>query len=125
MTTLPPLPGPLPPPTRDPRDTGRAHPEDVLALLWEEHRRAPYPDGFRGVDVEGVELILLDADVAGLVLRELDGGLDDDGVATLWACLADLDRVVPVINSAYCASYFAKLRTLARIAAARYLPAAT
>ncbi|MFV6026875.1 hypothetical protein [Streptomyces sp. NPDC056264] len=125
MTTLPPLPGPLPTPIQDPRDTGRAHPEDVLALLWEEHRRAPYPDGFRGVDVEGVELILLDADVAGLVLRELDGGLDDDGIATLWACLADLDRVVPVINSAYCASYFAKLRRLARLAAARYLPAAT
>ncbi|MET7759159.1 hypothetical protein ABZT27_31300 [Streptomyces sp. NPDC005389] len=106
-------------------DTSRAHPEDdALARLWEEHRRALYPDSFRGIDLEGVELILLDADVAGLVQRELDGGLDDRGVATLWACVADLDKIAPVISSEYCAWYFARLRTLARLAAARYIPTA-
>ncbi|MFF4370629.1 hypothetical protein [Streptomyces sp. NPDC001594] len=35
--------------------------EERLAGLWEEHLRAPYPDGFRGVGIAGVELILLDA----------------------------------------------------------------
>ncbi|MFF3842576.1 hypothetical protein [Streptomyces sp. NPDC001930] len=106
-------------------DTSWAHPEDQLARLWEEHGRALYPDSFRGVDVEGVELILLDADVAGLVQRELNGGLDDRGIAILWACIADLDKIVPSINSEYCASYFAKLRTMAKLAAARYIPTAT
>ncbi|MFD7451568.1 hypothetical protein [Kitasatospora sp. NPDC059827] len=106
-------------------DMSRAQPEDRLARLWEEHRCALYPDSFRGVDIEGVELILLDADVAGLVRRELDGGLDNSGIAMLWACIADLDKVVPLINSEYCASYFARLRTLARLAAARHIPTAT
>ncbi|WP_234443591.1 hypothetical protein [Streptomyces sp. NRRL B-24484] len=100
-------------------------PEDRLAPLWEEHRRALYPDSFRGVDIEGVELILLDADVAGLVQRELNGGLDDSGISMLWACIADLDKIVPLINSEYCVSYFAKLRTMAKLAAARYIPTAT
>ncbi|MFF4010781.1 hypothetical protein [Streptomyces sp. NPDC001717] len=36
-------------------DVSGAQPEDRLARLWEEHRRAPYPDGFRGIDVEGVK----------------------------------------------------------------------
>ncbi|MGW2017677.1 hypothetical protein [Streptomyces sp. NPDC001927] len=100
-------------------------PEELLARLWEEHRRALYPDSFRGVDIEGVELILLDADVAGLVLRELNGGLDDSGIAILWACIADLDKIASLINSQYCASYFARLRTMAQLAAARHLPTAT
>ncbi|MFJ1704665.1 hypothetical protein [Kitasatospora sp. NPDC088346] len=106
-------------------DPSRAVPDDRLARLWAEHRRALYPDSFRGVDIEGVELILLDADVAGLVQRELNGGLDDGGIAHLWACIADLDTIVPLINSAYCASYFAKLRTIARLAGARHVPSAT
>ncbi|GJF32710.1 hypothetical protein KNE206_54100 [Kitasatospora sp. NE20-6] len=99
--------------------------EERLARLWEEHRHALYPDSFRGVDIEGVELILLDADVAGLVRRELNGGLDDHGIAVLWACIADLDKIVPLINSEYCASYFARLRTMAKLAAARSIPTAT
>ncbi|MFF9839121.1 hypothetical protein [Streptomyces sp. NPDC013740] len=100
-------------------------PEDPLARLWEEHRGAPYPDGFRGVDVAGVELILLDADVAALVQRELTDALDDHGIAILWTCIADLDKVVPLINAQYCAAYFARLRTMAKLAAARHMPTAT
>ncbi|MFD8694884.1 hypothetical protein [Kitasatospora purpeofusca] len=105
--------------------SGRESPEDRLARLWEEHLRAPYPDGFRGVDIEGVELILLDAAVAGLVQRELRGGLDDGLIARLWACITDLDRIVPLIGSAYCALYFARLRTMAVHAATRHTPTAT
>ncbi|WP_328471692.1 hypothetical protein [Streptomyces sp. NBC_00448] len=106
-------------------DMSEAQPEDRLARLWEEHRRALYPDSFRGIDVEGVELTLLDADVAGLVQRELNGGLDDSGIAVLWACIADLDKVVTLINSEYCVFYFARLRTMAKLVSARYLPTAT
>ncbi|MFD4907304.1 hypothetical protein [Kitasatospora purpeofusca] len=72
-----------------------------------------------------MDLVLLDADVAGLVQRELKGGLDDSGLACLWRCIADLDRIVPLINEEYCTSYFAKLRTMAQVAAAPYIPAAT
>ncbi|MFD6552716.1 hypothetical protein [Streptomyces sp. NPDC058398] len=78
-----------------------------------------------GVDLAGVELILLDADVAGLIQRELNSGLDDSGIANLWSCIADLEKIVPLINSAYCASYFTRLRTIAKLAATRYIPTAT
>ncbi|MFF2073495.1 hypothetical protein ACFVXG_01920 [Kitasatospora sp. NPDC058162] len=91
-------------------DMNGARPEDRLARLWEEHRRAPYPDSFRGIDVEDVELILLDADVAGLIQRELTGGLDDSGIAILWACIADLEKVVPLINSAWTDRQMDRLR---------------
>ncbi|MFD4915018.1 hypothetical protein ACFWNR_17545 [Streptomyces virginiae] len=104
---------------------GGAEPEGGLAQLWEEHLRAPFPEGFRGVDFDGVDLVLLDADVAGLVLRELKSGLDDSGIAYLWGCIADLDKIVPLINEEYCASYFTKLRTIAQAAAAPYTPTAT
>ncbi|MFF9063781.1 hypothetical protein ACF09E_00345 [Streptomyces sp. NPDC014891] len=106
-------------------DPTGSRPEDRLALLWEEHLRAPYPDSFRGVAVGGVELVLLDADVAGLVQCELHGVLDDAGVATLWACIADLDKAVPLIDSEYCGAYFARLRTMAGLVSARHVPAAT
>ncbi|MFF5973366.1 hypothetical protein ACFY7C_17765 [Streptomyces sp. NPDC012769] len=99
--------------------------EDRLAHLWDVHRRASFPASFRGVDIEGVELVLLDADVAGLVQRELHGGLDDRGVALLWKCVADLDKILPLIDEEYCGSYYARLRAMAGLAAARSVPSAT
>ncbi|KOG47259.1 hypothetical protein ADK75_24515 [Streptomyces virginiae] len=103
---------------------GGAQTEGGLAGLWEDHLRALFPDGFRGVDFDGVDLVLLDADVAGLVQRELTGGLDDSGIAYLWGRIAALDKIVPLINEEYCASYFARLRTMAQVAAAPYIPTA-
>ncbi|ARE79418.1 hypothetical protein B6R96_35720 [Streptomyces sp. Sge12] len=105
-------------------DVGGAQTEVGLTGLWEDHLRALFPDGFRGVDFDGVDLVLLDADVAGLVQRELKGGLDDSGIAYLWGCIAALDKIVPLINEEYCAAYFARLRTMAQVAAAPYIPTA-
>ncbi|MFF4324585.1 hypothetical protein [Streptomyces sp. NPDC001568] len=104
---------------------GGDQPEGGLAQLCEDHLRALFPDGFRGIDFDGVDLVLLDADVAGLVQRELKGGLDDGGIAYLWGCIADLDKIIPLINEEYCAFYFTKLRTMAQEAAAPYIPTAT
>ncbi|MFF8831065.1 hypothetical protein [Streptomyces sp. NPDC015131] len=106
-------------------DTGGARPESGLARLWEDHLRALFPDGFRGVDVDGVDLVLLDADTAGLIHRELNGGLDDSGIACLWGCIADLDKILALANEEYCVSYFTRLRTMAHVVAARHTPAAT
>ncbi|MFG2874609.1 hypothetical protein ACGFYU_06300 [Streptomyces sp. NPDC048337] len=104
------------------RPPSAAEPEDGLARLWGDHLRALFPDGWRGVGFDGVDLVLLDAGVAGLVQSELRRGLDDSGVAILRACIADLDKIVPLINEEYCASYFAKLRAMAQTVAVRYTP---
>ncbi|MCM1977051.1 MULTISPECIES: hypothetical protein [Streptomyces] len=103
---------------------GKPDLNDRLCSLWEAHRRAPFPGGFRGVDVAGVELILLDSSVAGLVMQELRGGLGDDDVAILWACITDLDKVLPLIDDEYCRDYYARLRVLAELVAPRYTPSA-
>jgi hypothetical protein len=109
-----------------PRPRPRPRSDERLARLWEEHMSAPFPAGWRGTDVAGVDLVLADADVAGLVRTELDGGgIDDAGIAALWARAADLDKIVPLIDEEYCAAYFARLRAMARLAAAPHVPAAT
>ncbi|MFI1566852.1 hypothetical protein ACH4ZX_28015 [Streptomyces sp. NPDC020490] len=100
------------------------HHDERLSRLWEEHMRAPFPAGFRGVDFDGIDLILLDADVAGLVQWELEDGLDDDGVAVLWTCITRLDTILPLIGEDYCTAYYARLRLMAGDVAARYTPSA-
>ncbi|MYX31950.1 MULTISPECIES: hypothetical protein [unclassified Streptomyces] len=86
--------------------------------------RAPFPAGFRGVDIEGAELILLDADVALVVQGELEGGLSGEDVAMLWACITGLDKILPLISDEYCRSYYARLRLMAGLTAAMYMPRA-
>ncbi|MEV6105151.1 hypothetical protein AB0M28_10605 [Streptomyces sp. NPDC051940] len=104
---------------------GQSHSNERLRPLWEEHRQAPFPGRFRGVDIAGVELVLLDSGVAGLVMGELSGGLNGDEVATLWACITDLDKILPLIDDEYCRNYYARLRILAGLVAPGYMPRAT
>ncbi len=37
---------------------------DLLSRLWEEHMRAPFPPHLRGREIEGEDVVLLDADIA-------------------------------------------------------------
>ncbi|MGW6612954.1 hypothetical protein ACWGA0_05750 [Streptomyces erythrochromogenes] len=98
---------------------------DRLARLWEEHKQARFPDGFGSATIEGVDLVILEVNMAGLLHTELTKGLDGDRIATLWACIAALDKAVPLIDEEYYAAYFARLRTMAGLTAARHVPAAT
>ncbi|MEV6598805.1 hypothetical protein AB0M36_18375 [Actinoplanes sp. NPDC051346] len=51
----------------------------AVGELWELHKRAPFPSGLRGTSVSGVEMVMLDADVAGMVSSWLStGGSIDD-----------------------------------------------
>ncbi|WP_223244996.1 hypothetical protein [Streptomyces sp. CBMA156] len=115
--------GPLPP--ADAPDGGGVSATDRIARLWEECRNAPFPESFVVEDIGDMPLHIVENNLAGLLSRELNGGLDDSGVAILWSLIAYLDRVVPLINEEYCAAYFARLRTVAKLAAERYLPPAT
>lgn len=103
---------------------GKPDLNDRLRPLWEKHRYAPFPGRFRGVNIAGVELVLLDSGVASLVMGELSGGLNDDEVAILWACITDLDKILPLIDDEYCRDYYARLRVLAGLVAPGYVPSA-
>lgn len=39
--------------------------ESPVDELWREHLAAPLPKGFRGKDVDGLDFVMLDADIAG------------------------------------------------------------
>ncbi|MFI6155484.1 hypothetical protein ACIBCA_22685 [Kitasatospora sp. NPDC051170] len=108
-------------PREEPRKATRV---EQLEAHWDELRSVPFPPGFAGVEIAGVDLIMLDMNVAGLVHREMNGGLDDDHVAYLWRSIADLDTVVPLIGEGNCAAYFAQVRASAVLAVAPYVPPA-
>jgi hypothetical protein len=46
----------------------------LIEQLWREHKLEAFPQGYRGKDVNGVDLVMLDADVAGCVDTFLDRG---------------------------------------------------
>src|SRR4051812_730309 len=87
---------------------------DEIRRLWRQHQDARYPDGYRGVEVAGVELILLDADIAGCVSTYLHNGgeLDLQRAAILGRCYRDAALVVRELNGTPQA-YFAHLERMA------------
>jgi hypothetical protein len=44
-----------------------------LSRLWDEHRSAPFPLSDRGRDLGGVDLVMLDANIAGCSSSALAG----------------------------------------------------
>ncbi|MCW3843554.1 hypothetical protein ONA70_25965 [Micromonospora yasonensis] len=89
-----------------------------VAQLWEAHLRAPFPSGLGGTEVEGVDLVLLDADAAGCVRTWLDNGghLDDWRRSVVSSCSHQLDLVLPVLADE-AAGYYRRLRDLTALIA--------
>jgi hypothetical protein len=82
--------------------------------LWQEHLRDAFPSGCAGTEIDGVDLVLLDADTAGLVSHVVGGAtLSPVQTRILRKLIADFDRVLPQLPS-HAQSYFARLATIAR-----------
>ncbi|MFJ9950809.1 hypothetical protein [Kitasatospora sp. NPDC091207] len=89
---------------------------DPLARLWDEHVRTPFPPHLRGRVVEGEDMVLLDAYLAGGVSSSLSGSLDEKRHQVLVTCLADVGRVLPSIGDEDGVRYFERLRDMAVLA---------
>lgn len=89
-----------------------------VAELWAAHYQAPLPPGWRRGSVAGVEMLMLDADIAGCVDSWLraDGALDERRQAILRGRRAQLDRVLPELDGAE-AAYAERLSRLAALIA--------
>ncbi|MDT9690514.1 hypothetical protein Q5762_19645 [Streptomyces sp. P9(2023)] len=99
---------------------------DLLARLWAEHLRAPFPPQLRGRDIEGADFVLLDADIAGCVSAALDGSLDARRRAILLRCRAAVEKVLPALDDENGAvAYYARLRHMAELAGGPATPAVT
>ncbi|MGD3108778.1 hypothetical protein [Streptomyces sp. YGL11-2] len=90
---------------------------DLLSQLWEEHVRAPFPPHLRGRDIEGEDMVMLDADIAGCVSSSVSGPLDEKSRRTLLGCLAAVEKVLPSIGDEGSAvEYYERLREMAALA---------
>ncbi|MDH2412392.1 hypothetical protein ACG5V6_25370 [Streptomyces chitinivorans] len=85
------------------------------ARLWREHLDADFPADLRGVEFEGIDMVMLDADTAGCVCTWLNNGgaLDPERRHIPQACLEDLARVIPQISAPSGRQYHQRLHRLA------------
>ncbi|MGW1894943.1 hypothetical protein ACWCP6_32595 [Streptomyces sp. NPDC002004] len=90
----------------------------TITCLWQEHLGAAFPAGLRGAEPGGIDIVLLDATIAGCVsTRQNSGGsLDAKRHRILRDCVADLDQVVALITEAEELRYLRRLRHLAALA---------
>lgn len=95
-------------------------PEAAVARLWQEHLRARFPAALRGAELAGADMVLLDADIAGCVSVRMNTGeaLDAERLGILRDCIADLDRVLPLLGEPEGLGYYRRLRRLALFASA-------
>ena len=83
--------------------------------LWQEHLAAPFPGGLRAKDVNGIDFILLDANIAGCVDTFLERGtLNLYQAAILGLSYRDVSYVIPILNEEG-AAYFWRLERLAEL----------
>ncbi|MFJ9683902.1 hypothetical protein ACIRP2_38770 [Streptomyces sp. NPDC101194] len=91
---------------------------DLLSRLWEEHMRAQFRPRLRGREINGEDLVLLDAGIAGCVSSSLSGPLDEKRRRTLLGCLAAVEKVLPSLGDGGDAvEYYERLRAMAGLAA--------
>ena len=94
---------------------GNESEETLAEELWQEHLAAPFPKGFRGKDVDGIDFVMLDANIAGCISTFLERGtLNLYQAAMLGLSYRDVSYGVPILNEAG-AAYFWRLEPLAEV----------
>ena len=87
----------------------------LIEELWKEHQSAPFPKDYRGKDVNGIDFVMLDADVAGCVDTFVsEGNLNLFQTAMLGLCYRDLTYVMPILNEE-AREYYWRLERLAEL----------
>ena len=82
--------------------------------LWQEHSVSSFPKGYGGKEINGIDLSLLDAEIAGCIHMYVhsSGELDHRHVEGLRESLTNLNTIVLLLNSEEL-MYFNRLRNLA------------
>ena len=87
----------------------------VIEELWKDHESAAFPASCRSVNVRGVDLVSLDADVAGCVDTFVSGGkLNSFQLAVLGLWYRELADVVAALDGE-AKAYYARLDRLAEL----------
>ena len=90
-------------------------PAEILRL-WQGHSSAGYPSGFGHRVITGIDMPLLDAEIAGCIRKFIhaDGKLDRRQAKILRERLIDLNSIVLLLESEEL-NYFSRLATLANL----------
>jgi len=87
----------------------------LIEQLWREHELAAFPQGYRGKDVNGVDMVMLDADVAGCVDSFVSRGrLNLFQTAILGLCYRNLTYLIPMFSEEG-KVYYGRLERLAEL----------
>ena len=88
-----------------------------IVELWNIHLTSKFPHGYGGKNIDGIELALLDGDVAGCILSfiENNGRLDLWRTAILGICYRDLTIVMTSQLSGEAQEFFSRLETLSNL----------
>ncbi|MFJ2650019.1 hypothetical protein ACIO1C_25260 [Streptomyces sp. NPDC087420] len=89
---------------------------DALSQLMAEHVAMPFPAGLRGLDVEGQDMVMLDADAYGYASRVVKGPLGEPSRGNLRRLVGVFERVLPAISDEYAATYYRHVREVAVLA---------
>lgn len=90
---------------------------DALSQMMAEHMTMPFPPSFRGLDIEGQDMVLLDADVYGYASGAFKGPLEQQPRAGWMRLTAVFEKVLPAIDDEYAAKYYTHVRDMAVLAA--------
>jgi hypothetical protein len=79
--------------------------------------RAEFPARLRGEEIDGVDMVMLDADIAGCVSTWLSqsGSLDHGRHQILRQCGDDLERVMPTLDIPEERAYYDRLSAMAKL----------
>ena len=88
-----------------------------IEALWKEHLAAAFPSVCCSEEVDGIDLVMLDADIAGCVSTFLGGRghLDDQRMGILQQCRGELTTVLPRLPTA-AREYYLRLQKMADLA---------
>jgi uncharacterized protein (UPF0276 family) len=89
-----------------------------LARLWKAHARAPFPAHLRGEEIEGEDMMVLDAHIAGCVSTLMSSPLDNHQRSILAESVAVAEKVLSSVEDRDGAvEYCTRLRDMAVLAA--------
>ncbi len=89
---------------------------DEIKVLYAEHLKAPFPDGLRGNDAAGQDLVMLDADIVGCVSTYLlnKSHLDNQRIEILKIILPKMDEVINELPQ-YAKGHYLRLKRLCEL----------
>lgn len=90
---------------------------DALAQMMAEHMARPFPPGFRGLDVEGRDMVMLDSDAYAYAACVHEGLLSEQARVRLTRLTSAFEKVLPAIDDEYAAKYYTHLHNMVVLSA--------